>query len=142
MDVARAQFSGLIRNLRQHSSGVVLRVLPALVRGEIKMPEAIATGQCELALVLIEPGFQLRGRGLVRRGHIFGQKLHLLRHSPFHNRVVLVQSHGETLAVKDFFLDLILHHRLELLRSWLTMPFRFEVGFHNAELVEAHDNLF
>jgi hypothetical protein len=100
------------------------------------MPEAIAARQGEPTAVLLEPGFQLCCRGLLRCGNVLREKLHFLRHAPLDNGVVLVQPHDQALTIQDLFLDFVLHHGLKFLWSWRTMPLRFEVRRHRAKLVQ------
>src|SRR5208283_392524 len=132
---------GLAGNLSQRLGSVVQSVLAALVRGKVEMAEAVAAGQGELIAVLLEPSLELRGRRLVRRGHVFGEELHLLRHAALHDGVVFIEAHGQRLAIEDLFANLVFHHSLKLGGSRLAMPLRLEVHIHRAKIVEAESNL-
>ena len=105
------------------------------------MPEAVAAGQRELLGVLVEPGFELRCRWLVRSSDVFGEELHLLRHAALHDGVVFVESHRQSFAIQDFFVHLIFDHCLEFLRRRLAVPLRLEVEVHLAKVVEGDKNL-
>ena len=65
---------------------IVARARAAPVGREVQVPEAQPRRLRELGAVRLEPGLQLVGRRLARRGHVLGQELHLLRHAALDDR--------------------------------------------------------
>ncbi len=63
-------------------------------------------------------------RRFAQRGEILGEEIHLLRHAAFDDRVVLVEAHGQRLAIEHLFADLRLEQALELRRRRLRQSLR------------------
>ncbi len=77
----------------------------------------------------------------MRGGDILCQELHLLRHPPLDDGVVLVEPHRQRFAIEHVLANLVLHHRLKFGSRWRTMPLRLEIDFHLAKLIHADDDL-
>ncbi len=73
----------------------------------------------EVLRVLVEVRLQVLPGGLGERGEVFGEKPHLLPHTPPYDRVVAVQAQGERFAVQDLLPDKLFHESVELgWRGW------------------------
>ena len=105
------------------------------------MPECSAIGERKFLRIFSVPRLEFFGGGFVRRGYVFRQKLHFLRHAPLHDGVVLIQSHREALAIQNFLADESFHQSAEFFRRRLAMPLRDEGDVELADIVEADDDL-
>jgi len=98
----------------------------AVVWRKIEVPEAQPWRLREVGAVLLKPALEfIRGR-LASGGHILGEEFHLLCHAALDDLIVLVEPHGQRLAVEHLGLHLLLHHAAELLRCRVTLPLRLE----------------
>ena len=73
--------------------------------------------------------------------YVLGEKLHLLRHAALHDGVVLIEAHGQSLAIENLLADTVFHHGLKLSGSRLAMPLRKEIRVHLLEFIKTQNNL-
>jgi hypothetical protein len=105
------------------------------------MAEAESRRLFEQPLVLVEPGSKLGvGRRMLRR-RVFGEELHLLRHSAPHDLVVLVEPEREAFAIKNLVLHIVLDQPAELLLCRPAAPLRRKDRRQAREPIEAQHDL-
>ena len=105
------------------------------------MAEAHSRGLLEQLRVLVEPGLELRVGRPMRRRHVLGEELHLLRHAAADDLVVLVEPQREPLAIKNLLLDLGLDQPVELRWCRLAAPLGLEHRREPGQLIEGQDDL-
>ena len=70
-------------------------------------------------------------------GHILGQKLQLLRHTPLDNGIVLIQPHGQPLAIENLLLDFTFHETTDFVGCGIASPLRLEYEYELGEIVDS-----
>ena len=75
-------------------------------------------------------------RGLVSVGYVLGKELHLLRHAALDDDVVLIEFHGQGLAIEYFFANPILHESRQLLGRGLALPLRGETHLELPQIID------
>ena len=93
-------------------------------------------GNANLSPIPFEPRFEFRSRGLVSVGYVLSKELHLLRHAALDDVVILIEAHGQRLAIEYFFAHAILDEARQFLGRGLALPLRGETHLELTKIIQ------
>ena len=102
--------------------GSARRLGPAAVSMQIDLAERQSGLATEAIRVGEQVRLELRLRGLLLRGDVFGEELELLLQAATDDRIVAVEAHGQRLTIEDFLADLLLDQPTQLIRRRRAQP--------------------
>ena len=114
--------------LRQYLGGIVQCRFFASIRVEKHLAEAYLIRGPVIRLLIPKVLLKFPFRRLLHHCKITGQKFQLLRHAPPGDGVILVQSHGDSLAVENIFTHVLLDNPVNLLPGRRSIPATFPLA--------------
>ena len=97
------------------------------------MTEGCASRYLKGLAVLAKPCLEFFACRLAQVGQIVSEKIHLLGHPAFDDRVFLVQAQFKRFAVEHFLANFVIEQTLDLVRCRCGAPLRLP---HQADLIE------